>query len=80
MPRVVVLGGGPAGVGAAYKLARLKRAEVTLIERSPQFGGNAGSFLEGAQHLDYGSHRLHAACNPNILNDIKRVLGSPSSD
>lgn len=80
MVHVVVLGGGPAGVGAAYKLAASKRADVTLIERGAHYGGNAGSFVEGDQHLDYGSHRLHSACDPKILGDIERVLGGDLKD
>jgi len=73
-PRVVILGGGPAGVGAAYQLRRHDRADVTLVERNPVFGGNAGSFVANGQHLDYGSHRLHSACDPRILEDIRRLL------
>ncbi len=74
-PHVVILGGGPAGVGAAYQLRRLDRARVTLLERKEVFGGNAGSFLANGQYLDYGSHRLHSACDPAILQDIERLLG-----
>jgi len=74
LPHVVILGGGPAGAGAAYQLLRKKRASVTLFERNTVYGGNAGSFLANGQHLDYGSHRLHAACDPTILDDIHRLL------
>ena len=74
-PHIVVLGGGPAGCGAAYQLRRMGKAKVTLIERTHMLGGNSGSLdLEG-QHLDFGSHRLHSACDPEILGDIKRMLG-----
>jgi protoporphyrinogen oxidase len=79
-PHVVILGGGPAGCGAAYQLRRLGRARVTLLERQEVVGGNAGSFEWGGQHLDYGSHRLHAACDPEILADIKRLLGDDLAD
>lgn len=73
-PHVVILGGGPAGVGAAYQLRRHGRATVTLLERNSVYGGNAGSFFANDQWLDYGSHRLHAACDPEILADIQRLL------
>ena len=79
-PHVVVLGGGPAGVGAAYKLRLEDKARVTLLERNPYLGGNAGSFLEGEQWLDFGSHRLHHACEPDILADIQRLLGPDLRD
>jgi protoporphyrinogen oxidase len=79
-PHVVILGGGPAGCGAAFELARLKRANVTLIEQREAVGGNAGSFVVDGIHLDYGSHRLHAATDPPILADIKAMLGADLAD
>ena len=75
LPHVVVLGGGPAGCGAAYQLRRTGKATVTLLERSAALGGNAGSFRWADQWLDYGSHRLHHAVDPEILADIRRLLG-----
>jgi protoporphyrinogen oxidase len=73
-PHVVVLGGGPAGCGAAYQLRRLDRASVTLVERQDRVGGNAGSFEWGGQFLDFGSHRLHYTTDPAILADIQSLL------
>ena len=79
-PHVVILGAGPAGGGAAYQLRRLGRARVTVLEQQPVVGGNAGSFEAGGQRLDYGSHRLHPACGPAILADIRRLLGDDLLD
>jgi len=73
-PHVVILGGGPAGAGAALRLRATDTASVTLLERGSVFGGNAGSFFANDQYLDYGSHRLHAACDPRILADIEKLL------
>jgi protoporphyrinogen oxidase len=80
LPRVVILGGGPAGVGAARELRRTKRASVVLLEQGAHFGGNAGSFEFGGQWLDYGSHRLHPATDPHILADVKKLLGDDLRD
>ncbi len=74
VPHVVVLGGGPAGCGAAYQLRKSDRATVTLVERQGHFGGNAGSFEWGGQWLDFGSHRLHYTTDPGILSDIRSLL------
>lgn len=74
-PHVVILGAGPAGVGAAYRLRRLDRARVTVVEQRDAPGGNAGSFELEGQRLDYGSHRLHPTCDPAILDDIRSLLG-----
>jgi protoporphyrinogen oxidase len=73
-PHVIVLGGGPAGCGAAYQLRRLDRATVTLIEAQSAVGGNSGSFSHADQRLDYGSHRLHPACDAAVLADIRTLL------
>ncbi len=79
-PHVVILGAGPAGAGAAYQLRRQKRARVTLLEQQQVVGGNAGSFeLEGLR-VDFGSHRLHPACEPDILTDIRGFLGADLLD
>lgn len=74
-PHIVILGAGPAGVGAAWKLRTTGKARVTVIEQQAVVGGNAGSFDGTFQRLDYGSHRLHPASEPEILADIRRLLG-----
>jgi protoporphyrinogen oxidase len=72
---IVVLGAGPAGLGAAYKLADGGRFAVTVVERNSLVGGNAGSFTVDGVNVDYGSHRLHATCAEPVLNDIRGMLG-----
>lgn len=79
-PHVVILGGGPGGVGGAYQLRKQRRARVTLVEQKHEVGGNAGSFFEAGQWLDYGSHRLHSASDPEILADIRALLGDDLAD
>ncbi|HEY2804497.1 MAG TPA: FAD-dependent oxidoreductase [Gemmatimonadales bacterium] len=79
-PRVIILGAGPAGVGGAYALTRDQRASVTVLEAQRAVGGNAGSFEWEGQRLDFGSHRLHPATRPEILADIKRLLGDDLLD
>ena len=75
VPRITVLGAGPAGVGAAFLLASSGKADVVALERQGCVGGNAGSFdLEGVR-CDYGSHRLHAASEPHVLAMIRNAVG-----
>ena len=70
-----ILGAGPAGLGAAYRLARRQGFDVTVVERGAAVGGNAGSFPLAGMQVDYGSHRLHPSCAPEILADIRGMLG-----
>ncbi len=79
-PHVVVLGAGPAGVGAAFQLVRTGKARVTVLEQNANVGGNAGSFEVAGMRVDFGSHRLHPACEPHILRDLKELLGEDLLD
>ncbi len=79
-PQVVILGAGPAGVGAAYQLARRSTALATVLEQRETVGGNAGSFQLDECWVDYGSHRLHPACDPEILRDLRELLGEDLRD
>jgi protoporphyrinogen oxidase len=79
-PHVVILGAGPAGVGAAWQVAKRGLARVTLLEQRDGVGGNAGSFEVQGMRVDFGSHRLHPACDPAILGDLRELLGSDLLD
>ena len=80
LPHVVILGAGPAGVGAAYELTRNRRARVTVLEQRDVIGGNAGSFQLDGVWVDYGSHRLHPACDPAILANLRELMGDELLD
>ena len=75
MTRIAVLGACPAGVGAAYVLAKRGLA-VTLVEQKAGVGGNAGSFELDGVRCDYGSHRLHPASDAAVLALIRERLGA----
>ena len=80
LPHVVILGAGPAGVGAAFELTRGGRARVTVLEQRDVVGGNAGSFQLDGVWADYGSHRLHPACDPAILSNLRELMGDDLLD
>ncbi len=73
-PHIVILGGGPAGLGAAYRVTKNNHASVTVIEQDKDVGGIAGSFNISGINVDYGSHRLHPSCDPEILKDLRILL------
>jgi protoporphyrinogen oxidase len=70
----VVLGGGPAGLAAAWYAARAGR-RVALVEQSEQVGGLASSFDVAGVRVDHGSHRLHPSTDADVLEDVRSVLG-----
>jgi protoporphyrinogen oxidase len=74
-PHVVILGAGPAGVGAALRLMQNGTARVTVIEQQSKAGGTAGSFELDGVYCDYGSHRLFPKLPPDTMKDLKRLLG-----
>jgi protoporphyrinogen oxidase len=77
---ITILGAGPAGLGAAYRLARRDKFNVTVLERGGAVGGNAGSFDLAGMRVDYGSHRLHPSVAPEILADLQRMLADELLD
>lgn len=76
LPRVAILGAGPAGLSAAWQLVKRGKAEAVVIEQRDEVGGNSGSFDLAGLSVDYGSHRLHPACEPEILADLREMLGA----
>ena len=79
-PSFVILGAGPAGLAAAYKLSQRGWRHVTVLERGSRVGGNAGSFVIDGIPVDFGSHRLHPVCPPPVLADIRALLGDDLLD
>jgi protoporphyrinogen oxidase len=75
LPHVVILGAGPSGAGAAYQLVKKGRATVTVLEQRDTVGGNAGSFELDGVYCDFGSHRLHPVVEPEIMQDLRDLLG-----
>ena len=74
-PTIAILGAGLAGLGAAWQLTRRGLANALVLEQNSAVGGNAGSFELSGLQVDYGSHRLHPICDPEILEDIRLLIG-----
>ena len=55
---VAVLGGGPAGMSAAWRLAE-RGIAATVLEREAAVGGMARTIHRGAYAVDFGPHTFH---------------------
>ncbi|MBJ30504.1 MAG: FAD-dependent oxidoreductase [Acidimicrobiaceae bacterium] len=72
---LVVLGAGPTGLAAARRAAQAGH-RVVLLERADEVGGMAASPVVAGQRVDLGSHRLHPSTDPEILADLRDLLGA----
>ncbi|MCB9832897.1 MAG: NAD(P)/FAD-dependent oxidoreductase [Planctomycetes bacterium] len=61
--RTVVIGGGPAGLTAAYQLARAGR-KVTVLEASDMVGGISRTAVYKGYRFDIGGHRFFTKIEP----------------
>ena len=75
-PRVVVVGGGLAGIAAALRCADAGAA-VTLVEVRPQLGGAAYSFHREGLTVDNGQHVFLRCCT--AYRALLRRLGSEAT-
>ena len=57
-PKVVVLGAGPAGMSAAWRLSELG-IPVTVLEKDKAVGGMGKTIKVGPYFVDYGPHTFH---------------------
>lgn len=69
---VVILGAGPAGLGAGYFLAE-KGFRVSIIDRAHYIGGASASFRIKEYIVDYGPHAFHIK-NEKITQIVKGLL------
>ncbi|HXZ77964.1 MAG TPA: FAD-dependent oxidoreductase, partial [Streptosporangiaceae bacterium] len=59
--KIVVIGGGLAGITAAIALSEVG-ADVTLAEARPRLGGATTSFSRGGLMVDNGQHVFLRCC------------------
>ena len=82
---VVIIGGGPAGLTAAWELAKEGGSEnydVTVLEATREFGGISRTVKHDGNRMDIGGHRFFSK-DERIMDWWKEVLplqGAPSYD
>jgi protoporphyrinogen oxidase len=70
---IVVLGAGPGGLSAAWKLARAGKT-VTVLEKETVIGGLARTFSHEGFRFDYGPHAFNIDV-PQVIEEMKGLLG-----
>ena len=71
-PRVVVLGAGPAGISAAWRLTKLGYP-VTVLERDGAVGGMGRTITVGDYAVDFGPHTFHIRETPESKEILKTI-------
>jgi len=82
MKKIIVIGGGPAGLTAALELSKDKQNEVVVLEQSSVLGGISQTVRHNGNRMDIGGHRFFSK-DERIMNWWSSVLplqGSPSYD
>jgi protoporphyrinogen oxidase len=73
-PQIVVLGGGPGGLCAAWNLAQ-DGYQVTVFEKELVCGGQSITFERDGYRYDLGPHNIHPQ-RRSIIDFLKRNLGA----
>jgi protoporphyrinogen oxidase len=71
-PKVVILGAGPAGISAAWRLTKLGY-RVTVLERDGAVGGMGRTVKVGDYSVDFGPHTFHIRETPESKDILKTI-------
>lgn len=71
MKKIIVIGGGLAGLSSAVYLSR-SGYHITLLETAPRLGGRAYSFPFNGAMIDNGQHLLMGSCK-YALDYLKKI-------
>lgn len=80
--RIVIIGAGPAGLTAAYKLTEEDGYQVTVLEKEGFVGGIARTVNHNGNRIDIGGHRFFSKSREamDLWQEIMPVQGRPSAD
>ena len=73
---IVIIGGGPAGLTAAYELLKNNGSEqfdVTVLEASGEFGGISRTVRHNGNRMDIGGHRFFSK-DDRVMSWWKTIL------
>ena len=84
MKKIVIIGGGPAGLTAAYELLKngTEMYDVTVLESSDTLGGISRTVCHNGNRMDIGGHRFFSK-DDRIMRwwaELMPVQGKPAFD
>ena len=81
--KVIIIGAGPAGLTAGYKLLQADRDfQVVILEESDCLGGISRTVSHHGNRMDLGGHRFFSK-DPDVnafWNELMPIQGKPSYD
>ncbi len=80
--KIAIIGAGPAGLTAAYELAKTGEYEITVYEETSVFGGISKTVEYKGNRMDMGGHRFFSKV-PEVnawWDDMIPKQGSPALD
>lgn len=72
--KIIILGGGPSGLSAAWQIGLLKQGEIALYEKTDNVGGVCGYYDFNGLKLDYGPHKIYSIL-PGVMDAFKELAG-----
>jgi protoporphyrinogen oxidase len=74
--RIIIIGAGPTGLGAAYRLNQLGYPNWVIYEKEDRIGGLSSSFLDDKGFTwDIGGHVMFSG-NPKFNDLVEKLMGS----
>lgn len=84
MKKIVIIGGGPAGLTAGYELLKDTKGDydVTILEESGVLGGISQTVRYQGNRMDIGGHRFFSKDDAVMKwwSDLMPIQGKPSYD
>ena len=72
-PKVIIIGAGPAGLTAAYRLAQNGNYEIIILEESNDIGGISKTIKYNKHYMDIGGHRFFSK-DKEVMDFWKSIM------
>ncbi len=79
---VIIIGAGPAGLTAAYKLLTETEYKPVILEESSEIGGISRTAVHNGNRMDIGGHRFFSKDDSvmDFWRELMPIQGSPAKD